>query len=137
MDVKQNSKAEKYLTKAGKLDPENIDVRIFLIGIYSQENRTDEIIKACNEIIGIDPNHFHANNILASMYAAKGETDKAARVWEKTAQLKPGYIPAYIELIKYYAKKKDKTKVDEFINKMNQYGAEIPNEIKALLINLK
>ena len=76
----QNTKAVEAAEKARNLDPQSIQTRMMLAGLYSSLKQTDRAIAEYRAVLDLDPNQQKARLWLASLYAAQSRYEEAREV---------------------------------------------------------
>lgn len=101
-DVGVYSEAVAEYTKALKLSPQYLDIRLKLGRTYSEMRLLDEAVNELEMILRENPNYLEARIILGTVLHQKGEKDKAEEEWKRCLEQDPKNVKvkSYLELLK-------------------------------------
>jgi tetratricopeptide (TPR) repeat protein len=87
--------------------PQSILLRINLARAYDVQGKTDESLKACNDILKINPAQVDVLKMKAALLDKKGDTAQSIRILEQAYSLAPSDIELNYELAYKYAETKN------------------------------
>ncbi len=127
IETKDFKKAEKFLVKQIKRQPENLALSVDLGYVYQSEDNPEQAKKQFESAIkSVDANKDQII-MLANAFLVRGETDYAIKTYERGQKLLKNYYNFNLELGEIYLKKND------FEAAINQYfdliGSD-PDELK-------
>lgn len=108
--------ALKFVKKAVKLDPKNVDAKLNLATIYMRENnlnKAEQIYLALlKDLTYLGHNRTHYN--LAIIYLLQNQESKAVEHLNKSVEINSNYCPAYFKLGEIAKKRRNYKKALEF-----------------------
>ncbi len=90
-----DEKAIKFIEKAKKEDPNNLDLIIGEGNYYLKKGDNEKFAAAMQKAVELDPKNKLINFNLAYAYYQLKKYDKAKKYYEKTIELDPNYVDAY------------------------------------------
>ncbi len=91
----KDDQAIKFIEKAKKEDPNNLDLIIGEGNYYLKKGDNVKFAEAMQKAVELDPNNKLINFNLATAYYQLKKYDDAKKYYEKTLELDPNYIDAY------------------------------------------
>lgn len=110
LDKKPDS-AILFLQEALKELPGNILLQLSLARAYDAEDRTDDALKICNEILDMNPEQVDVLKMKADLLAKKDDADGAIKILEKAYSLTPYDVDLNYSLAFKYAENKNQKAV--------------------------
>lgn len=117
MNKENYSEAEAYITKAYKDNPNDNDVLMSLLNLYSQTNRHDKFVEIANAALAKNPNNALLNYNLGIISSNEGKDEEAKAYFTKAIQIDPKLENAYLGLANLVLKQDA-----EITNEMNNTG---------------
>lgn len=117
MNKENYSEAEQYITKAYNANPNDNDVLMSLLNLYSQTNRNDKFVEIANAALAKNPNNALLNYNLGIIASNENKDDVAKIYFTKAIELDPKFENAYLGLANLILKKDN-----EITNAMNNTG---------------
>lgn len=117
MNKENYSEAEQYITKAYQNNPDDNDVLMSLLNLYSQTNRNDKFVEIANAALAKNPNNALLNYNLGIIASNENKDDVAKNYFQKAIQIDPKLENAYLGLANLTLKKDT-----EITNEMNNTG---------------
>lgn len=117
MNKENYSEAEQYITKAYNANPNDNDVLMSLLNLYSQTNRNDKFVEIANTALAKNPNNALLNYNLGIISSNENKDDIAKNYFKKAIQIDPKFENAYLGLANLTLKKDT-----EITNEMNNTG---------------
>lgn len=117
MNKENYSEAEAYITKAYKDNPNDNDVLMSLLNLYSQTNRNDKFVEIANAALAKNPNNALLNYNLGIISSNEGKDEEAKNYFSKAIQIDPKLDNAYLGLANLILKQDA-----EITNEMNNTG---------------
>ncbi|MDP8290127.1 MAG: tetratricopeptide repeat protein [Candidatus Susulua stagnicola] len=104
--LKRLDEAEAVLREAKAIDPENLDISLALIFVYSYGNKNEDLEKEYEVFLKQahekKPKDISISVYLAQFYFYKHEPEKAIEIYEKILETNPDYIEAFFWLGFFY-----------------------------------
>lgn len=132
---KNKEEAITFLQEALHELPQSIFMRLSLIRLYEEQNKTDEALNICNTILEEQPEQVNALLLKAELLQKKNDNNGSTAALEKAYQFAPGNLDIGYKLAYQYAENKD-TKVvaltDSLIQKDSLHLHPEPYYVKGL-----
>jgi len=128
--------AEKLLTQAEALDPENDSIQVSLANSEVASGEVMQGVQRLLKVVGKDPDNIQANLMLGRMSITSGQYDKAVQRLEKVVNLQPENTEALYFLAEAYKATGKKEKAISTFEKCKQlvnnpdFSKEIDDYIK-------
>ena len=91
----KDDQAIKFIEKAKKEDPNNLDLIIGEGNYYLKKGDNEKFAAAMQKAVELDPKNKLINFNLATAYYQLKKYDEAKKYYEKTLELDPNYVDAY------------------------------------------
>ncbi len=91
----KDDEAIKFIEKAKKEDPDNLDLIIGEGNYYLKKGDNAKFAEAMQRAVELDPKNKLVNFNLATAYYQLKKYDQAKKYYEKTLELDPNYVDAY------------------------------------------
>ena len=117
MNKENYSEAETYITKAYKANPNDNDVLMSLLNLYSQTNRNDKFVEVASAALAKNPNNALLNYNLGIISSNEGKDELAKNYFETALRIDPKMENAYLGLANLTLKQDA-----EITNQMNNTG---------------
>jgi tetratricopeptide (TPR) repeat protein len=95
-------RAEQLWQKAAVLDPNNIDCRLYLSGLYLQQNKLTDALGLYEQITQIDPENGVSHFFIGNINARLGRFDDAEKAYKKVIEAAPERSEGYHALARLY-----------------------------------
>lgn len=94
--------AEKVLKEAKRIDPNNLDISLALIFVYSYAQKDKELEKEYEELLEkaheLKPKDIGISEYLAQFYFYRKKPKEAIEIYEKILEVSPDYVDAFFWL---------------------------------------
>jgi len=125
MNKENFSEAEVYITKAYEQNPNDDDVLMSLLNLYSQTNRNDKFVEIAQGALAKNPNNALLNYNLGIISSNENKDEEAKKYFNKTIQLDSNFENAYLGLANLTLKQDS-----EITNEMNNTGVSAAGQQK-------
>lgn len=125
MNKENYSEAEEYITMAYKESPEDNDVLMSLLNLYSQTNRNDKFKEIASAALAKNPNNALLNYNLGIISSNENKDEEAKKYFTKAIENDPKLENAYLGLANLVLKEDG-----EITNKMNNAGTSAAGQQK-------
>jgi len=98
MNKENYSEAEQFFTKAYKDNPNDNDVLMSLLNLYSQTNRNDKFVEVANSALAKNPNNALLNYNLGIIASNENKDEEAKNYFTKAISIDPKLENAYLGL---------------------------------------
>ena len=100
-NLKEYKKAQKYLSEATRLEPDNIGYKNVLAICHRDAGDYEKAIQTYNKILKIDNNNYKVLFNKALIYFLMKKDDHGARILRKVLKINPGFRKAKDKLEEY------------------------------------
>jgi len=94
----ERKEAVRVLRELLKNTPDNVDARLLLGSLLTEEKDSPGAIAQLTEAVRLRPRSAEAHNALAEAYVASGDAKMARGEFERTLAVDPGFAPAHVSL---------------------------------------
>jgi len=125
MNKENYSEAETYITMAYKENPNDNDVLMSLLNLYSQTNRNDKFKEIASDALTKNPKNALLNYNLGVISSNENKDEEAKKYFTKALEIDPKLENAYVGLATLVLKEDA-----DITNKMNNTGTSVAGQQK-------
>lgn len=125
--IKDTGRAEKYLKFIANQKPDDLDIKLLLGSVYTEQRNFNAAVGIFKEILNIDPNRGDIQMELADTYYKMRQWEDAIAAYEKAVQLNPQNNKGYYFIGYAYEEMKNYEKAAEAFEKFIQSN---PSELE-------